>query len=368
MRGFIRRALYFFAILAILLVLTEAGLQILRPYSLVSYCEYVSPHIYFNDGILGCRTAPNQKGSYERADLRNEVVLNNYGNHDTYTGPKGENEFRILVIGGSFSANLEVAVEDTWPKLFEKKLQKTNPKVKVVNFGNPAIAFDYFLSYFKEYRLLEEIKPDLIISAFSFHRLNDIVQPILKFKQYKGCVFFYRSSETLPMGENLIDWRNKSILFRLFKSSQILRRSFLFRLAFQADCKRLTFATNINLRGNILYVHPAGPERVSTRKVIEELDGTVRAFGCPIVFYYIPQASACNPRDIQICEEQMRSLHKGIGRRRKIISSRLLKKFNEEGRGSVYFPFDEHPNKQGIRCIAEEIYEDIMKARLVPLE
>lgn len=362
--GIFRKVLLSLVIVTAFLALTEGALQILRPYSLISYCDYISPNLYVNDEILGCRTAAGQRGLYERAEIRNEVILNNYGAHDTCVGPKKAGEFRILVMGGSFSANLEVPVEETWPKLFEKKIQKRNKKIKVVNCANPAVNIDYFLSCFKHYRLLEKIQPDLILSAFSFHRLDDITHPVLKFHQYEGCVLLYRSPESLLVGERLIKQRSQNILFLLFKSSPLLRRCFLFKLAFQVDSKRL----KTPIRGNVCYLPALEPQRVSTRKVLEELDETVRAFGCPLVFYYIPQAGACNSRDILIHREKMESLFKGIERRRKVISSRLLEKFEKEGRESVYFPLDEHPNAGGIRCIAGEIFDDVLESGFVPLQ
>jgi len=108
--------------------------------------------------------APNYKGYYAGQPLK----INNLGFRDNqdYSFEKGNNTFRIIVLGDSVTFGHGCKFEETWPFLLKQNLVKWNNKVKweVWNLGVPG--YDSNL----ELKTLEEIgpkaEPDLVIVGF----------------------------------------------------------------------------------------------------------------------------------------------------------------------------------------------------------
>ncbi len=85
---------------------------------------------------------PNTKDTYNIAISPNEIIsvehkISSQGIRDHEYPPKAPNEFRILMLGDSFTAGLLVVPEDTIPKLLEKQIRKHScgKQISVLNCG-----------------------------------------------------------------------------------------------------------------------------------------------------------------------------------------------------------------------------------------
>jgi hypothetical protein len=92
------------------------------------------------------------------------VVINELGNTDRIDRPYEEADFRVLIFGDSFSANVHHGGL-TWPDLFESDLDASLPSdVVVMNFarGGYGVLQMFDLAAAKA----EELRPDMVIIAF----------------------------------------------------------------------------------------------------------------------------------------------------------------------------------------------------------
>lgn len=147
---------------------------------LVPIMEFVDANDYnilSTDPATGLyRYIPNSSFSTAGDCYENTVVVNNLGFHGRYVSPeKGENTFRIVLIGSSYVSAIQVPVENMFATLLEEKLN-ANPNrsytyevIPIAIGGHSKMLLDIFY-YFKYGSML---KPDLVIDLESGNELID---------------------------------------------------------------------------------------------------------------------------------------------------------------------------------------------------
>jgi lysophospholipase L1-like esterase len=114
-----------------------------------------------------------------------------------YEQEKPAGTFRIAVVGDSCTFGLGLELEDTWPKQLERELQKTNPRVEVINFG----VMGYNTPQEAE-RIQDKVlkySPDLIIIGYSLNDIGIFSRERRVLNTYKGYDSF------LTTGNNFVD-------------------------------------------------------------------------------------------------------------------------------------------------------------------
>jgi len=123
-------------------------------------------HRYTANPLMGYELVPGSVSFEDNAWYR----INKDGLRDRdYAVAKPEGTFRIAAIGDSVTFGLGLELENTWPKQLEQELQKTDPRVEVINFG----VMGYNTPQEAE-RIQDKVlkySPDLILIGYS---LNDI--------------------------------------------------------------------------------------------------------------------------------------------------------------------------------------------------
>lgn len=102
-----------------------------------------------------------------RGEYSTYIQINNKGLRGReYAYEREENTFRILVLGDSFTAALQVPEEETFPKLLEAQLRQRYPQTKfeVINAGTVGYGTDNQLAYFTHEGY--KYQPDLVLLAF----------------------------------------------------------------------------------------------------------------------------------------------------------------------------------------------------------
>lgn len=100
-----------------------------------------------------------------------KVNINKAGFRDyEYLVDKPEGVFRIAVLGDSLIFGLGVNLEDTFPKVLERMLNKEGKRFEVLNGGLPDSA-PYFQNLFFKHTLAK-YDPDMIILFYSSHDYN----------------------------------------------------------------------------------------------------------------------------------------------------------------------------------------------------
>jgi hypothetical protein len=102
-----------------------------------------------------------------RGEYSTYIKINQKGlRGQEYPYAKAEGVFRILVLGDSFTAGLQVSEAETFPKLLEAQLNQSDPqpKFEVINAGVTGYGTDNQLAYFSHEGY--KYQPDLVILAF----------------------------------------------------------------------------------------------------------------------------------------------------------------------------------------------------------
>ena len=115
---------------------------------------------------LGWCLRPNKTAFQQTLDYTVKVSINSKGLRDVeHDYEKEEGVFRIVVLGDSFMEAYQVPLEQSFPRLLEKNLNKRlSKKVEVINLGVGGYGTAQEYLYLKEEGL--KYKPDLVILAF----------------------------------------------------------------------------------------------------------------------------------------------------------------------------------------------------------
>lgn len=120
-----------------------------------------------NDSLI-FKFKPNSEGYL----IGKYVKINSQGFRDyEYSLNKGNGTYRIAVVGDSITFGWGVSLEDSYPKLIEKALNKSR-KIEVLNFGFPGYVSSQELPLIQEKVL--DYKPDMIILG---HFLGSLDKP-----------------------------------------------------------------------------------------------------------------------------------------------------------------------------------------------
>jgi hypothetical protein len=198
------------------LVVLEIGFRILYPDPSPKLVNqglqfHETYRLAFKPGAAGWNTS--LRGEYSTYVQINEKGLR--GQEYPYT--KAEDVFRVLVLGDSFTAGLQVEEAETFPKLLETQLNRHSPqlKVEVVNAGVIGYGTDNQLAYFtyEGYKY----QPDLVILAFFTG--NDLTDNIwyslydLKEGQLVPAPVIHREDNLTP------NWAKEGSLFKNIRNS-----------------------------------------------------------------------------------------------------------------------------------------------------
>ena len=125
----------------------------------------IEGNIFFTpDPFTGYRFKPNSTSYYHNKNI--PAIVNSRGHRDDeITFEKGDDVFRILVLGDSFTVGSNILQEEAYPQILEDLLNKESKRrYEVVNAGvggwEPFQYAQYYLHYGKEFN------SDLILIGF----------------------------------------------------------------------------------------------------------------------------------------------------------------------------------------------------------
>ncbi len=193
--------------------------------------------IYKTDPDSGLITyIPNATGYHGGVCFLEKTKINSLGwRDDEFTVKKPDNTYRIIVLGDSFAAALELPIEKTFHSLLEKKLgEKFKDKnFEVISLGRGNTGTYYYYRYLKDFGM--KYSPDLVI-LMSF--VNDPVDDIHDLQNP-------REGRIYSIGENgaiIDDYNLETSRWKLFIKTN-LRKSQLIRFLYDnLNLDRLTRA------------------------------------------------------------------------------------------------------------------------------
>jgi lysophospholipase L1-like esterase len=167
MKRRIRKAALFIAInLLVILIVMEVATR-------VTIADQLPPRIAEPHPEIGFVQRPNAHSWRHTSEFDSEVVINPKGLHDRdYPYAKPDGVFRILMIGDSFVAALEVDPTQNFSSLLEGHLTQANgPSVEVINGGVLGYGTSNALLWLEAEGLRYE--PDLVVYGFYANDVTD---------------------------------------------------------------------------------------------------------------------------------------------------------------------------------------------------
>jgi len=174
------------------LVICEFALRLFKPARLVGISHM--PCIYVRDERNGFGYMPNATGWLHRYfEMDNAVIINSKGFHDVeHDGLDPNDLLRIVAIGDSFTAALEVAVSSTWTQVLQKQLNHTRgSSAQVINLGLDGTGTDVHKNVLESY--LQSGSADVVVLAFYANDVDDMRQKRLFREVYHDYVIPYQS-------------------------------------------------------------------------------------------------------------------------------------------------------------------------------
>jgi len=208
---------------ALALLLAEAVLRIARP---ARISEILYPCIYRPDPVLGFRYAPNARGVVAgHFEIHNEVETNSLGFYDDEPLPASEARPRILAVGDSFTAAMNVERSEVWTSVLERELRARGlPGADVVNLGLDGTGTDVHVALLREF--VPRFRPDAIVLAFFGNDVGDVLNGRFTRECHRGYVLSY---QTQTQREALRARVDAHLARRLPRA--LYRHSYLVRLA-----------------------------------------------------------------------------------------------------------------------------------------
>jgi hypothetical protein len=172
------------------LAFAEIVLRIVRPAQL-SRIEY--PCIYEPDPELGFHYIPGSSGAVSgHFEIDNRVEINSLGFYDDEPLPPGASSLRVLAVGDSFTAAMNVPRGDVWTAVVERELRARGySSADVVNLGIDGTGTDVHVREIE--RFLPRLRPQLVVLAFYGNDFLDVQNGRFTRECYEGYVLSYQS-------------------------------------------------------------------------------------------------------------------------------------------------------------------------------
>ena len=145
----------------------EVALRIWGPDVLAMGNQYV---FYRFDPVLGWSNLPGASGQFSRLEFSYPVHINSVGMWDREVAAKRSDEFRVAVLGDSFTWGIGVP----YCQRYTEVVEAINPKINALNFG---VAGYSPIQYLLELDQVLAFKPDYVVLAFCLG--NDLSDNVL---------------------------------------------------------------------------------------------------------------------------------------------------------------------------------------------
>lgn len=330
----------FFCVLIILIVL-EVWLRFYykKPETLSVekiVCQY--------DDLLGWRGKPNVRvqGMFEGGDIFS-INHNSNGYRDTeHTYEKPEGVKRIAVLGDSFTWGFNVKVEDTFPKILEKKL---GTGYEILSFGIPGYSTDQELIVLEKEAL--KYKPDVVILDLF---LDDIFFNGRMSRDIYEKPYFVKENSVLIMKNVPVPYLKSPF----YSIEFIKKRIYMFRnlLTIPSEFRKDTWKNIMNSR------YLSSSDWQITFDIIQKMNYTCTENKAKFFVIVTPVKNQINspwrlPQDVLL----------NFGRQTGIPVLDFLPAFGNYTSG-LYFDNDLHWAKNGHAVAADVIYDFMLKRNI----
>jgi hypothetical protein len=168
-------------VLGLVVAVASAAVALLSLEGIVRLAGLGSDQLLRDDGVLGVRFIESKVGLSQGSCYRATVTISPQGwRSPPFSLAKSEGVFRILVLGDSFMAGMQVGDDDTFSRVLERRLNVAGlgRRVEVITFGVPSWGTDQQYLALRQYGL--KLNPDLVLVAF--YAQNDVAETDLELR------------------------------------------------------------------------------------------------------------------------------------------------------------------------------------------
>jgi lysophospholipase L1-like esterase len=336
--------------------MVEAALRVLKPPA-ASRIRY--PCVYEPDAVLGFRYRAGATGRVAgHFEIDNAVELNSQGFYDDEPLDPGVSDLRLLAVGDSFTAAMNVPREDVWTSVLEAELRrKGHPRADVVNIGIDGTGTDVHLELLR--RHVPRFEPDVVLVAFFANDVDDVLDGRFTRECHAGYVLSYQTrAQRDGLRARVDDHLERSALRWAFE------RSYLVRLG-------TTLALGPHNLFRLEFVAPRraelerGPEvlarrRRALRQAFEGLEALGRDCTCRLLIVPVParRELAASRR---ILQDQVGDLDLEVVD----VLPDMVRALERDGRtpADLFFVHDNHLNAYGNRLFGRAVARTLSAAR-----
>ena len=338
------------------------------------------PHprfLYQPDKYRGYKLAKNSRGVFR--DTQNEYIAradtNSLGMRDYEYGEKGENTFRILVLGDSFTFGAGVEFEDTFVKQLESILRQKNDgkKYEVINAGVMGYGTDQEYYYLKEWGF--KLKPDLVIVAFYIQ--NDVedvmIGAINHYTVKDGYLFDLFEHKQKERRKNFLERNSRAYEFFEDRVNNLLIKKGLKKKPWESS------GIPLDMKFRLKKYPPKLEEAMNkTKGFFKGIDSLEKHIGGKSLILLIPGRNQVfegwwlkdldrfheNPSNYSIT--RINDELADFAKENKIPFLDLLPSQREyEKKIDLFLPVDPHWNKEGHKLVAKTIYDFLVSNGMV---
>lgn len=211
------------ASVGVALALAEAALRTLRPEA-TAPIEY--PCFYEEDERFGFRYVPGATGRVAgHFEIDSTARINSLGFHDDEPLPPARSDWRLLAVGDSFTAGLNLDRSEVWTAVLERRLREGgHPTADVVNLGLDGTGTDVHLDLVRAFA--PRFRPHTVIFAFYANDLLDVLHGRFRRECHRGFALSYQDDlQRLVLRKRVDTHLERAFLLAAFEHSYLARAS-----------------------------------------------------------------------------------------------------------------------------------------------
>lgn len=148
----------------------------ISPYRIVLLENIMRKHYLGEEDVTLRIRPPHSQHRYAKSEFSFVHHYNNEGVRDVdFKLDKGENEYRVLTLGDSYTEGVGAPADSTWPKMLERPLQGKLPKKNIHTMNLGASGSDLIFEYDKLQKIGLKYRPDLVILALNASDRDDLM-------------------------------------------------------------------------------------------------------------------------------------------------------------------------------------------------
>ncbi len=354
-----RPPVFWLGILILLVLGAEITLRLLKIPGL-SYGNWVPP-VYQPHPTIGYTFIPNIEATYSHFfEWETTIKTNSEGwrdNEHSIEKPKGT--YRIACIGDSYTVNLEVQMEDNYPKTLERILKKeVSPKIEVLNFSADGTGTEAHYLMFKDYAL--KYKPDMVIHSVHDTDVEDVRAGTLYRQSYKNMIIQYKTEDDLKRGKADID--------KMFNQGLAPLKHFLLRNSHLSRVVLRFFGVPWRNK-YMVYSHTWNPPynytaaQDKTRRLIREFKALADENQISYVMVFLHYEDAIRGKDLYNVKGMIKKRFLDeLG----ITHLDTYQPFKQAiDKRKLYWEYDPHITEEGCKLIAETVSDFLLENKLL---